>query len=74
MLLFQKYYTENKIPVLIVGNKIERCIGSEVIQNYSMQPAEFCDKKCLAPPHIFVLNPTKQGELFVKLATMSAFP
>ncbi|XP_075221226.1 mitochondrial Rho GTPase-like isoform X2 [Lycorma delicatula] len=72
--LYKKYYAENKIPVLVVGNKTERCIGIEMQQNYKMQPIEFCDKKCLAPPHLFLLNPTKQEELFIKLATMSVFP
>lgn len=69
--LYKKYYSKNKIPVLIVGNK---CDKAAVRQEYKVQPDVFCDKKCLAPPHLFSFSPQKQKELFIKLATMSSFP
>ncbi|XP_075220064.1 mitochondrial Rho GTPase-like isoform X2 [Lycorma delicatula] len=69
--IYKKYYSKNKIPVLVVGNKVDKVV---VTQDYKVQPNVFCDKKCLAPPHLFSHQPQRQKELFVKLATMSSFP
>lgn len=68
--IYIKYYAESKIPVIIVGTKsdLETCC-----QDYLLQPKEFCHKYKLLPPHLFNLKNNKK-ELFVKLATMAAFP
>ncbi|XP_022193703.2 mitochondrial Rho GTPase isoform X2 [Nilaparvata lugens] len=69
--LYKKYYVENNMPVLVVGNK---CEEGEVAQEGRLQPAEFCDLHHLSPPHFFSHQPQRQKELFMKLATMAAFP
>ncbi|XP_017855618.1 PREDICTED: mitochondrial Rho GTPase isoform X3 [Drosophila arizonae] len=68
--IYIKYFAESKIPVMIVGTK---CDLEERRQDYLMQPAEFCDKYKLLPPHLFSLK-TNKKELYTKLATMAAFP
>ncbi|XP_033232476.1 mitochondrial Rho GTPase isoform X3 [Drosophila pseudoobscura] len=68
--IYIKYYAESKIPVMIVGTK---CDMDERRQDYLMQPAEFCAKYKLLPPHLFSLR-TNKKELYTKLATMAAFP
>ncbi|XP_061399706.1 mitochondrial Rho GTPase isoform X2 [Musca vetustissima] len=68
--IYIKYYAESKIPVMIVGSK---CDMDERRQDYLLQPDEFCQKYKLLPPHRFSLKNNKK-ELYVKLATMAAFP
>lgn len=68
--IYIKYYAESKIPVMIVGTKADM---DERRQDYLLQPSEFCDKYKLLPPHHFSLKSEKK-ELYVKLATMAAFP
>ncbi|XP_022215201.1 mitochondrial Rho GTPase isoform X3 [Drosophila obscura] len=68
--IYIKYYAESKIPVMIVGTK---CDMDERRQDYLMQPADFCEKYKLLPPHLFSLK-TNKKELYTKLATMAAFP
>ncbi|XP_017968700.1 mitochondrial Rho GTPase isoform X2 [Drosophila navojoa] len=68
--IYIKYFAESKIPVMIVGTK---CDLEERRQDYLMQPAEFCEKYKLLPPHLFSLK-TNKKELYTKLATMAAFP
>ncbi|XP_026849864.1 mitochondrial Rho GTPase isoform X3 [Drosophila persimilis] len=68
--IYIKYYAEGKIPVMIVGTK---CDMDERRQDYLMQPADFCAKYKLLPPHLFSLR-TNKKELYTKLATMAAFP
>lgn len=67
----QKYFADSKIPVLIVANKSDL---SEVKQNYLLQPAAFCSKYKLMPPQPYSISRTIRREIFVKLATMAAFP
>ncbi|KAL9914241.1 mitochondrial Rho GTPase isoform X3 [Glossina fuscipes] len=68
--IYIKYYAESKIPVMVVGTKADL---DERRQDYLLQPAEFCQKYKLLPPHFFSLKANKK-ELYVKLATMAAFP
>ncbi|XP_017140811.1 mitochondrial Rho GTPase isoform X3 [Drosophila miranda] len=68
--IYIKYYAVSKIPVMIVGTK---CDMDERRQDYLMQPADFCAKYKLLPPHLFSLR-TNKKELYTKLATMAAFP
>lgn len=68
--IYIKYYAESKIPVMIVGTKSDL---SERMQDYLLQPDEFCQKYKLLPPHMFSLKSNKK-ELYTKLATMAAFP
>ncbi|XP_017472886.1 PREDICTED: mitochondrial Rho GTPase isoform X3 [Rhagoletis zephyria] len=68
--IYIKYYAESKIPVMIVGTKGDL---DERRQDYLLQPAEFCTKYKLLPPHLFSLKSNKK-EVYTKLATMAAFP
>lgn len=68
--IYIKYYAESKIPVMIVCTKSDL---NEVRQDYLLQPAEFCQKYKLLPPHQFSLKANKK-DLYTKLATMAAFP
>uniref|UniRef100_A0A1A9WQN9 Mitochondrial Rho GTPase n=1 Tax=Glossina brevipalpis TaxID=37001 RepID=A0A1A9WQN9_9MUSC len=68
--IYIKYYAESKIPVMLVGTKADL---DDRRQDYLLQPAEFCQKYKLLPPHFFSLKANKK-ELYVKLATMAAFP
>jgi Ras family protein T1 len=57
--------------VLIVGNKSD-C--GDVMQDYILQPNAFCAKYKLPPPHSFSCVEKVNKEIYVKLATMAAFP
>ncbi|KYQ46577.1 Mitochondrial Rho GTPase [Trachymyrmex zeteki] len=67
----KKYFADSKIPVLIVANKSDL---SEIKQSYLLQPTAFCSKYKLMPPQPYSISRTIRREIFVKLATMAAFP
>ncbi|XP_068630015.1 mitochondrial Rho GTPase isoform X3 [Battus philenor] len=68
--IYIKYFAESHIPVLIVGTKGEAMIAR---QEYILQPDVFCNKYQILPPQFFNIKENKQ-DIFVKLATMAAFP
>lgn len=57
--------------MLIVGYKSDL---PEVEQDYEMQPEAFCSRHKLPPPQTFSAIGRVQKEVYVKLATMAAFP
>ncbi|XP_033208669.1 mitochondrial Rho GTPase isoform X1 [Belonocnema kinseyi] len=69
--IYIKYFAESKIPVLIISNKSDL---AEVKQEYLLQPGSFCNKYKLMPPQPYSISRTVRREIFVKLATMAAFP
>ncbi|XP_044596370.1 mitochondrial Rho GTPase isoform X2 [Cotesia glomerata] len=69
--IYIKYFADSKIPVLIIANKSDL---SEIKQEYLLQPASFCNKYKLMPPQPYSVTRTVRPEIFVKLATMAAFP
>lgn len=69
-IILQKYFAESHIPVLIVGTKGDALIAR---QEYILQPDVFCNKYQLLPPQLFNIRENKH-DVFVKLATMAAFP
>ncbi|XP_018316017.1 mitochondrial Rho GTPase isoform X2 [Mycetomoellerius zeteki] len=69
--IYIKYFADSKIPVLIVANKSDL---SEIKQSYLLQPTAFCSKYKLMPPQPYSISRTIRREIFVKLATMAAFP
>nr|CAD7427095.1 unnamed protein product [Timema monikensis] len=69
--IYLKYFAESKIPVLIVANKSDQ---EELRQEYLLQPAAFCSRHKLPPPHLFTASNKVKRDVFVKLATMAAFP
>jgi len=68
---YLNYYATLKIPVLIVANKVDK---GEVMQDYILQPSAFCAKHKLPPPHSFSCADKVNKEIYIKLATMAAFP
>ncbi|XP_069695021.1 mitochondrial Rho GTPase isoform X2 [Periplaneta americana] len=69
--IYLKYFADSKIPVLIVANKIDQ---EEVRQEYLLQPATFCSHHKLPPPQLFTSSGRIKRDIFMKLATMAAFP
>ncbi|XP_018570629.1 mitochondrial Rho GTPase isoform X2 [Anoplophora glabripennis] len=69
--IYVKYFAESKIPVLMVACKDDL---EEVRQEYLLQPASFCQKYKILPPQRFSVKGPLKKDMFVKLATMAAFP
>lgn len=69
--IFLKYYADSKIPCLIVAGKSD-C--PEVRQEYLVQPAQFCSKHRLPPLQPFSCSGKVRKDVYVKLATMAAYP
>lgn len=55
----------------MVANKHDM---EEVKQDYLLQPAVFCAKYKIMPPHPFSSVGEVRKDLYIKLATMAAFP
>ncbi|XP_073943930.1 mitochondrial Rho GTPase isoform X1 [Choristoneura fumiferana] len=68
--IYIKYFAESHIPVLIVGTKCDALLAR---QEYILQPEVFCSKYQLLPPQAFHIRENRH-DVFVKLATMAAFP
>ncbi|XP_040570556.1 mitochondrial Rho GTPase 1 isoform X2 [Lepeophtheirus salmonis] len=69
--VFLKYYVDSKVPVLIVANKSDL---PSVRQDYILQPEAFCAKHKLPPPQPYNTKGRVKTDMYVKLATMAAFP
>ncbi|XP_059480371.1 mitochondrial Rho GTPase isoform X1 [Neocloeon triangulifer] len=70
--IFLKYFVDCKEPVLIVACKSDL---PRAKQDYLLQPAAFCQKHRLPPPHLFTaMDHDVEKEIYLKLATMAAFP
>ncbi|XP_066151791.1 mitochondrial Rho GTPase isoform X1 [Euwallacea fornicatus] len=69
--IYIKYFADSKIPVLIVACKDDL---EEVRQEYLLQPATFCQKYKILPPQRFSVRGHFRKDVFIKLATMAAFP
>ncbi|KAI5721387.1 hypothetical protein M8J77_020147 [Diaphorina citri] len=68
--LYVKYFSTSKIPVMLVAGKSDM---PRARQDYLMQPDIFCETHKLSPAHSFSAA-NNDREVFVKLATMAAFP
>ena len=67
----QQYFSENKLPVLIVGTKADQ---TAVLQDYELQPVQFCNKHKLPPPQMFSCVDRINKDVYIKLTTMAAYP
>uniref|UniRef100_A0A4W3JUV0 Mitochondrial Rho GTPase n=1 Tax=Callorhinchus milii TaxID=7868 RepID=A0A4W3JUV0_CALMI len=71
--IFKQHFMDSKTPCLIVATKSDL---HEVKQDYSITPAEFCNKHKMPPPQSFTCNsvdaPSK--DLYVKLTTIAMYP
>ena len=68
---FQRYFSTSQVPVLVVANKSDKGV---VRQDYILQPEAFCAKHKLPPPQKSSSRSTPTKDIFIKLATMAAFP
>lgn len=46
----------------------------EIKQDYLLQPSVFCSKYKIMPPHPFSTKDSGRKDVYIKLATMAAFP
>ncbi|XP_043208937.1 mitochondrial Rho GTPase-like isoform X4 [Amphibalanus amphitrite] len=69
--IYLKYFAETPVPCLVVGNKSDR---GEVRQQYMAQPGEFCRRHRLPPPQTVTCTGTVRRDVYLKLATMAAYP
>ncbi|XP_023323045.1 mitochondrial Rho GTPase-like [Eurytemora carolleeae] len=69
--IYLRYFATTQLPVLVVGNKSDKGV---VRQDYILQPEAFCAKHKLPPPQKMSTISSQSKEIFVKLATMAAFP
>lgn len=69
--LFLKYFSDSKVPVLTVGSKADL---PTVLQDYSLQPSHFCNKYKLPPPQPYTASSHIRRDVYIKLATMAAYP
>ena len=68
---FQKHFLDSRVPTLIVACKVDY---PEVKQDYEMSPTVFCNKFKIPPPHRFSCIDKVNKDVYVKLATMAAYP
>lgn len=67
--MYIRYFTESSCPILIVGTKHDL---RGTVQDYILQPHDFCDKYQLIPPQHFSVKENCK-EIYSKLTTMAAF-
>lgn len=69
--MFLKHFLDSRVPTLIVACKVEH---PEVRQDYDLNPIQFCSKFKLPPPQRFTCIDKVNKDVYVKLATMAAYP
>jgi len=69
--IYLRYFSTTQVPVLVVANKSDAGV---VRQDYILQPEAFCAKHKLPPPQKASSRAPPSKDIFIKLATMAAFP
>jgi len=69
--IYLRYFSTTQLPVLVVANKSDKGV---VRQDYILQPEAFCAKHKLPPPQKASARLVPSKDIFLKLATMAAFP
>ncbi|XP_063443574.1 mitochondrial Rho GTPase 1-A-like isoform X1 [Mytilus trossulus] len=69
--MYLKHFIDSRIPVLFVAGKTEY---PAVRQDFEMTPAQFCQKFKLPPPEDFACLDKINKDVYIKLATMAAYP
>lgn len=69
--MYKKYFHRTKLPCLVVGTRKH---DREVLQQYDVQPAEFCARYRLNPPIGFSAADEPSWDVYMKLATLAVFP
>lgn len=68
---YLNHLSGSPVPVLLVASKSDR---AAVRQEYPVQPAEFCRRHGLPPPQRFSCALPPPKDVYIKLATMAAYP
>lgn len=69
--MYLKHFLDSRIPTLVVACKTEH---PAIRQDYHLSPAQFCHKYKLPPPQSFTCIDKVNKEVYIKLATMAAYP
>lgn len=69
--MYMQHFLDSRIPTLVVAAKTEY---QAVRQDYELTPAQFCSKFKLPPPQNFTAIDKVNREVYIKLATMAAYP
>ena len=72
--IYLKHFYDCRLPIQVLGMKADQPI---VMQEYFMQPEDFCSKYKLAKPLNFSVassDGSVVSDVYVKLATMAAYP
>lgn len=72
--IYLKHFYDCRLPIQVLGMKADQPI---VMQEYFMQPEDFCAKYKLAKPLNFTVassDGSVASDVYVKLATMAAYP
>ncbi|XP_052786368.1 mitochondrial Rho GTPase 1-like isoform X2 [Mya arenaria] len=69
--MYMKHFLDSRVPTLIVACKVEH---PEVRQDYNLTPKAFCEKFKLPPPQRFTCIDKVNRDIYVKVATMAAYP
>ena len=85
--IYLRYFSTTQLPVLVVANKCDRGVVRQdyILQVQSgtalqsgeivpLQPEAFCAKHKLPPPQKASARLVQPKDIFLKLATMAAFP
>lgn len=72
--IYLKHFFDCRLPIQVLGMKADQPL---VVQEYFMQPEDFCAKYKLAKPLNFTVasgDGSVASDVYVKLATMAAYP
>ncbi|OCT60856.1 hypothetical protein XELAEV_18046877mg [Xenopus laevis] len=71
--IFKQHFMDSRTPCLLVAAKSDL---SEVKQESTVSPAEFCKKHKMPPPQAFTCNTAESPsrEIFIKMTTMAMYP
>ncbi|XP_038068688.1 mitochondrial Rho GTPase 1-A-like isoform X1 [Patiria miniata] len=68
---YKQHFESSHIPCLFVASKSDM---HPVRQNYTLQPAQFCASHNLPPPQTYSSKGRPNKDIYIKLATLAAYP
>ena len=71
LVIFQQHFETSSIPCLFVASKSDM---HPVRQNYTLQPAQFCASHNLPAPQTYSSKGRPNKDIYIKLATLAAYP
>lgn len=67
----QQHFEHSNIPCLLVAAKSDL---HPVRQDYPLQPSQFCHSYKLPPPQTYSSTGRPNKDIYIKLATLAAYP